>query len=126
MDYNSKDMLRSCVIPVLLGDTPRVHLLAAKIYLRTGITSYICGSKKSFLDYIDPFSKFFSLVSDNDGDIICEALGYLASNKEYLPIIIPCNKPYKAFVDKHQTFLEPRFIISDKESFFSLPPMSIF
>ena len=27
MDYNSKDMLRSCVIPVLLGDTPSSHLL---------------------------------------------------------------------------------------------------
>jgi hypothetical protein len=126
MDYNSKDMLRSCIIPVLLGDTISTHILSAKIYLRTGITSYICDSKISLLDYIDPLSKFFSLVSKNDCDIICEALEYLASNKEYLPIIIPCNERYKAFVDDYKSFLEPRFILSDKESFWNTPPMSIF
>ncbi len=126
MDYNSKDMLRSCVIPVLLGDTFAAHLLAAKIYWRIGITSYICDAKASLLDYLDPLSNFFSLVSKDDGDIVCEALGYLASNKEYLPIIIPCNGHYEAFVDEHRKFLEPRFIISDKESFFNEPPMSIF
>lgn len=126
MDYNSKDMLRSCVIPVLLGDTPSSHLLASKIFLRTGIISYICDSKISFLDYLDPMSKFFLLASESDGDMICTSLAYLSSNKEYLPIIIPCNEYYRSFVDKHKNFLEPRFIISDKVSFFSVPPMSIF
>ena len=126
MDYNSKDMLRSCVIPVLLGDTFSAHILAAKIYFRTGIISYVCDSKISFLDYLDPLSKFFSLVSEDEEDIICQCLEYLASNKEYLPIVIPCNERYSAFADKYREFLEPRFILSDKESFFSEPPMSIF
>ena len=126
MYYNSKDMLRSSVIPVLLGDNLSAHLMAAKIYLRCGIISYVCDAKITVADYIDPFSRFFSLVSETDADIICETLDYLASNKEYLPIIIPCNERYKDLINKRKSFLEPRFIISDKESFFTEPPMSIF
>ena len=70
MYYNSKDMLRSSVIPVLLGDNLSAHLMAAKIYLRCGMISYVCDAKMTVADYIDPFSRFFSLVSETDADII--------------------------------------------------------
>ena len=95
MYYDSKDMLRASVIPVLLGDSAAAHLMAAKIYLRSGIISYICDSRRSFWNYVDPFSRFFSLISSAEEGIVCEALGYLASAKDYLPIIVPCDEYFR-------------------------------
>ena len=54
-----------------------------------------------------------------------EALDYLARDREYLPVIIPCGEYFENFVEKNREFLEARFIIADRESFFTKKPMSI-
>ena len=124
--YDSKNMLRQTVIPVLLGDCARSHLFALRIYLRCGIVSYICDDRRRAADLINPTTKFFSLGSKKDARVICDILDYLASSKDYLPIIIPCNEYYRAFISENREFLEARFILSDTESFFEEKPMSVF
>ncbi len=126
LNYNSKDMLRATVIPVLLGDCPAAHIFAAKVYLRCGIVSYVCDEKKKAADIIDPFSKFFCLHSRREPRVILDSLEYLSSVKDYLPIIIPCDKFYKEFTENNKDFLGTRFILSDKEFFFKQKPMSAF
>ncbi|MBQ8140646.1 MAG: hypothetical protein IJ038_03005 [Clostridia bacterium] len=115
---NCKDAVRSSIIPLLLGDSLSTHRLSAKIYLKTGIVSYVCDENKTLADHISPFSKFFPLFSKNDDEILRGTLDYIASNKEYLPIIIPCSERYTDFVNANLAFLEPRFIISTPEAFF--------
>ncbi|MBQ7384858.1 MAG: hypothetical protein IJV72_08735 [Clostridia bacterium] len=126
MYYDSKDMLRQTVIPVLLGDCARAHLFSLKIYFRCGIVSYMCDDKRRAADFINPTTKFFPLYSKKDTRVICDILDYLASVKDYLPIIIPCNEYYREFVRENREFLESRFILSDTESFFKQKPMSVF
>lgn len=126
MNYDSKDMLRATVIPVLLGDCHTAHRFAASIYFRCGIVSYVCDDKKRLLDLLDPCSRFFRLHSRKEPRVILDSLDYLASVKDYVPIIIPCNSFYEELVRENRDFLEPRFIISDRESFFVQKPMSIF
>ncbi len=118
MTERQDTVIRSSIIPVLLGNSFSTHILAAKIYLRTGIISYICDEDKLLWDYIDPISRFFPVFCKSFDGVMCEALDYLASNKEYLPIIIPCNDRYQAFVASNIDFLEARFIVATADTFF--------
>ena len=126
MYYEPKDMLRASVIPVLLGDCSAAHLMAFRIYHRCGIISYICDEKRSLVNYLNPFSRFFHLVSLTEQRTALDTLEYLSSNRDYLPIILPCNEFFQSFVEQNRDFLETRFIISDKASFFTQKPMSVF
>ena len=126
VEYDSKDMLRTTVIPVLLGNCATAHLFAARIYLRSGIVSYICDEKRRAVDLVAPFSSFFCLQSRKEPRAILDCLEYLASSKDYLPIILPCNAFYEDFVKAHEDILASRFIISDRKSFLKQKPMSVF
>ncbi len=119
-------MLRATVIPVLLGDCPSAHFLAMRIYLKCGIVSYICDKKRKITDLVNPFSRFFCIHSRKETRVILDSLDYLSASKDYLPIIIPCNEFFNAFTKENEAFLEARFIISDKKSFFGQKPMSVF
>lgn len=125
MDYNKNDMLRESVIPALLGNSAAARFMAFRIYLRYGIISYICADRPRLFDRIDPFSKFFPLHSASEEGVMLEVLDYLARDREYLPVIIPCGEYFENFVEKNREFLEARFIIADRESFFTKKPMSI-
>lgn len=126
MYYSSKDMIRASVIPVLLGASPRAFCLAWKIYLRSGIISYICDERQSAAHALNPCSKFFPLISASDSSVMIDALTYLAADPDHLPIIIPCNDFYRDFTDRNRDLLEARFIISDCKRFFDEAPMSVF
>ena len=126
MYYSSKDMLRASVIPVLLGASPQAFCLAWKIYLRSGIISYICDERQSAAHALNPCSKFFPLISASDPRVMIDVLTYLAAEPDHLPIIIPCNDFYSKFADQNRELLEERFIISDHKRFFDEAPMSVF
>ena len=126
MFYDTKEMLRKSVIPVLLGDCAAAHALSFRIYFRCGVVSYVCDENRRISDYLNPFSRFFSLICQSDDDVICDALDYLSSKKDYLPVIIPCSDRFRTFVNSHRDFLESRFIIATPETIFKQTPMSIF
>lgn len=124
MDYSTKDMLRASLVPILLGDSFKAHLLAVRIYLRSGISSYVCDDRRRLADFIDPFSSFYSITSDLD--VALTVLGNLLPDDEYIPILIPCNSRYEQFVRENKDFLESRYIISDSRRLFEQKPMSEF
>ena len=125
MRKEAKDMLREAVIPMLLGDNARAQLLALKIYLRCGVTSYVCDTKRSLFSLINPAVSFFRLYSDSkDGIAVLEALGYVASNTDYLPMIVACDASFAELIDNNREFFEPRFILTDSVTLFSSSPLS--
>ena len=124
MTEEAKNMLRESIIPVLLGDNARSHLLALKIYMSCGVVSYICDAKKSPFNAIDPFSRYFPLFSREIDAVALKSLSYAASNTEYLPLLIVCDDRLLPFVSNNREYLESRFIISDRSSLFSSSPLS--
>ena len=122
MSYSKRDMLRDTVVPVLLGNSFSAHMLAARIYFLCGVRSYICDDKRRALDFVDPFSLHYSLVARSP--VALCSLDYLAKERELLPIIVPCDEYFADFVSENRDFLETRFVISDKASFFSLSQIS--
>ena len=124
MTKEAKNMLREAIIPVLLGDCARAHLLALRIYFDCGVVSYVCDTGKSLFSLIDPASRFFPLFSSQSSDVVLDSLAYAAKEAEYLPVLVPCSDKYAELVKENREFLESRFIISDSSSLFSCPPLS--
>lgn len=124
MKEMARNMLRESLIPVLLGDNARAHRLALRIYLRCGVVSYVCDTKKSLFNAIDPFSRYFPLFSREMDGVALKSLSYVASNADYLPLLIVCDDSLSELVKNNREYLEPRFIISDRASLFSTPPLS--
>ena len=124
MTEEAKNLLRESLIPVLLGDNLKTHLLAMRIYLTCGVVSYICDTKKSLFNALDPFSRYFPLFSSNIDAVALKSLAYAASNTDYLPLLIVCDDKLLPFINDNREFIESRFIISDRSSLFSSSPLS--
>ena len=124
MTEEAKNLLRESLIPVLLGDNLKTHLLAMRIYLTCGVVSYICDTKKSLFNALDPFSRYFPLFSSNIDAVALKSLAYAASNTDYLPLLIVCDDKLLPFINDNREFIESRFIISNRSSLFSSSPLS--
>ena len=124
MTENSKYMLKDSVIPMLLGDSFAAQFLALRLYLRCGVVSYICDTKKSLFSLINPAVRYFPLFCSQNCNNALNSLSYAAANSDYLPILVPCSHLYADFVENNREFLESRFIISDRSSVFSCPPIA--
>ncbi len=119
-----RNTIAESIIPVLLGDGLSANLLALRIFLRLGIVSYICSEKRSLTTLLNPAARFYSTVSGKD-EIVCASLSYLAENKDYLPILLPCSPEAENFTKRHLPFLEARFIVTSKAEFFKLKPITL-
>ena len=124
MTEEAKNLLRESLIPVLLGDNLKTPLLAMRIYLTCGVVSYICDTKKSLFNALDPFSRSFPLFSSNIDAVALKSLAYAASNTDYLPMLIICDDKLLPFINDNREFIESRFIISNRSSLFSSSPLS--
>ena len=119
-----KTMQREALLPILLGDSFAAHKVAVKLYLRVGVKSYVCDSRRGFWSFIDPASSFFDLISVKEGIAVRSALDAISKNKDYLPVLVPCNAHFEAFVKENIDFLEPRFILASKEDIFRSAPIA--
>ena len=124
MRDDQKWMLKGALLPVLLGDSLSAHLLSLKIYARCGVQSLVCDEKKSALSVIDPTSKFFDLISVNEGAAVMVALSQIAENTDYLPVLIPTSERFEGFVEEHRETLEPLFIITSKDNVWNSAPFA--
>ena len=124
MREDKKEYLRGALLPVLLGDSVSAHALSAQIYARFGVVSYVCDSRRRFWSFVDPTSRFFDLIAVTEGGAVLAALEQIASNSDYLPVLIACNERFERFVADNKEVLEPRFIISTKEDIWNSAPFA--
>ena len=116
------DVLRSSLLPILLGDSRAAHALSFKIYIRCGVRSCICDSRSSFLDLIDPSSSFFDMISDSEDAVLLEGLRYIAEESDYLLVLVPCSERFERLISEHREFFESRFILRTRENLFNSEP----
>lgn len=124
MTVPSQNMLRESIIPVILGDNLRAHLLALKIFFSFGVVSYVCDVKRSPLSFIDPCTRHFPLFSKSRGGVVLESLAYLSSSPDYLLLLVSCDKELDAVIEQNRDHIEAGFIITDKEALFTSSPLS--
>lgn len=119
-------ILRAHLMPILLGDSPQARRMSWRILWQCGIVSYLCDRKKSLTASLTPTCRFFPIPGTDAQDMTVLALSYLASNPEFLPILIPCTEAYEAYLTQYATLLEGRFLIRTPQQLLTLPPLSRF
>ncbi len=108
------ELLEQSVFPILLGNSPRAHLLAFRLYLRYGVTSFVGGSRRTLWDLLNPFCDFYRLFLGENGRLLKEQLLSLAEEYEdTLFVLIPATKEMLDLIHPHVSELESRFILSE-------------
>ena len=124
MRDDQKWMLKGALLPVLLGDSLSAHALSIRIYARCGVESLVCDERRSVIGVLDPTCKFFDLISVTEGAALMASLSQIASNTDYLPILIPMNERFSRFVTEYREALESLFIITTREDAFNSAPFA--
>ena len=123
MFYAPKETIKSYYVPVLLGTGCGSCLLSLKIFLKTGIVSYICDAKIRPLNFLYPFSRFFRAASPENTLLLVEQLRYFSEHfPDGLPVLVTLGGRYLDFIEKNRRTLENYFLICDKNSFFGIFP----
>ena len=123
----TKNMLKSCVLPIMLGNGFTSHRLSVSIRQKFGCISLLCGKHINPLDIIDPSSMFYKLFGNIDEEFIIDQLLDLA--KQYddcLLLLIPCTSKYSKLINKHSDTLQSNFIISAPSELFTDTPLAFF
>lgn len=107
-------VLEQSVLPILLGNGLRAHLLALKLYLRYGVPSFVGGRQRTLWDLLNPFCDFYRLFWGENGRLLKEQLLSLAEEyEETLFVLIPTTKEMLDLLQAHTAELESRFILSE-------------
>ncbi|MBQ8331521.1 MAG: hypothetical protein IJX94_03590 [Clostridia bacterium] len=118
-------LLEQSVLPILLGNGFAAHLLAVKIYLRYGITSFVCGSRKKPLDRLNPACGFYRLFRQTEDRLAAEQLLALADGYgDVLFVLVPTAEEDRRFMEAYASELESRFIFSDPRTIFAKLPFA--
>ena len=112
------ELIRDNIQPVFLGCSAKARKTARSLFLKYGIVSYICDTKKP-----SPFSSLFCissvfvrLPSDTNFDVLCDSLFRLAeSDGSCIWILSSAKEDYNDFIEEKRELLESVFIISDPD-----------
>lgn len=111
------ELLEQSVLPVLLGNGPRAHLLALRLYFRYGVVSFVGGRKRTPLDWLNPFCDFYRLFWGESGRLLKEQLVSLAEEYEdTLFVLIPTTEKSLGLIREYVGELESRFILSESRA----------
>ena len=120
------ELIRDNIQPVFLGYSAKARKTAKSLFLRYGIVSYICDTKKPpvLSSIFRVSSVFIKLISDTNFDVLCDSLFRLAdSDSSCVWILSSCKEDYSDFIEQKQEILESVFIISDPDLIPSAHPL---
>ena len=107
-----KNEIAASVVPVLLGDGRQGSRLALRLYLSLGTVSLRLGAHRHLTDLTGIFSVFRSAATDER--LLTEQLLDIFEELDgYLLLLIPTDKPSRAFVETHRDTLSSRFILAE-------------
>ncbi len=117
-----RELLRESVVPILLDQTLRAHLLAWRLFLKWGVTSFLCGAKSNPLTTLDPVCRFLQ-TDRGEGRLAAEQLTDFAENfGDCLFLLIPMTEANRAFAEAYASVLESRMILAEPQTVFEHAP----
>ena len=116
MSREQKALLRSGVLPLILGNGISAHLLSLRLLRRYGVPSIICGERKELLSYLNFKCGFLQLSNFENTRLASEQLTDFASDNEELTLLIlPCTDKTRSFVKRSAPELESHYILFQDE-----------
>ena len=120
-----RELLRERVVPLLLGISPRAHLLAIRLFLDCGVISFLCDERKRPLTEWNPTCRFLPW-NRSEPRLAAEQLADFAeSYSDCLFLVIPLRHEDQAFVAEYAPLLESRMIVANPKTLFSESPFAI-
>ena len=121
-----RELMEETIVPIFPRQTLRAHLLALRLYLKWGVISFLCGTKKSIFTALDPTCRFLQTDS-HDGRLMSEELADFAeSYGDCLFLLVCLTEEDRALVAAHISHLESRMILTDSRSLFRNAPFDRF
>lgn len=122
---DTRELLRQCVVPVILDHGFAAHLLALRLFLKYRVTSLVCGRRKSPMDLLDPVCGFFRLYRQEDGRLAAEQLADLAdAYGDCLFVLIPLSGEDRSILRHYGADLESRYLVCTPKRLFEQPPFA--
>ena len=119
------ELIRDNIQPVFLGCSAKARKTAKSLFLRYGIVSYICDTKKPpvLSSIFRVSSVFIKLISDTNFDVLCDSLFRLADSDSSCVWILSATEDYIHFIEEKKDIVEGVFIITELDSITSSHPL---
>ncbi len=118
------ELLRENFQPVLLGNSALARKLARELYMRFGIVSYICDTKKNFWSSLSFSYIQFKVCSPDCDELLCtELFDISALDETCVFAVIPCTDVFSDFLSRNTEKIEGRYIISEPDKIYESFPL---
>lgn len=109
------------VVPVILSNSLKAHILAAELQKKYGLSSMLCGSRRNLLDIFSLNCSFLSLSSCHNRLTLEQLIDFSDRWNECILVLIPVSDADKRFLSENKAELESRYLISEDGQIDSLP-----
>ena len=124
MTQESKDCLKSSIIPVFLGCNKTSRHLAFILFNKFGISSLICERPRGIKNILSFYASLYRIYNiDNPQIVICQLLDLAQKYRDSNLILIPCSDTFATAVSLGNDTLEKHFIISSPSALFECQPI---
>lgn len=117
-----RELMRESIVPVLLDQSKNAHLMAWRLFLKWGVTSFLCGTKKSPMTSLDPVCRFLQTDRRVDRLAAEQLTDFAETGSDCLFLLIPLTGADRAFAKEYASTLESRMIVADPDTLFERAP----
>ena len=112
------------VVPVILSNSPRAHLLAAELQRKYRLSSVLCGSRRNILDLLSLDHSYLPLCPCRDRLALEQLIDFSDKWNECILVLIPVSDADRLFISENRDALESRYLIPKDGNIASLPMIS--
>jgi len=123
----AKELLAENVVPVILSNGVAAQKLSWTLFFKYGISSVLCGERKSLLNYINFNCGFLHLLKFGDDALVVRQLKDFSEKwNECILLLVPAGAEDEGFIEKHSAELESFYILSRSSAdIYDLPLMKL-
>ena len=109
------------VVPVILSNSPSAYALASRFQSELGLSSVICGERRSILDIFLWNSSFLRLSAHDCRLSLEQLIDFSDKWCECILVLVPVTDADRAFIAQNREALESRFLLSENGRLDKLP-----
>ena len=122
MTEETKDLLRQGIVPIILGNDWAAHRLSARVYRTFGVSSILCGTRRTAWDFFDPTCAYRRISPTASSRLVAEELMDIAAEYEdCFLFLIPLCETEQQLVQEHALLLETAFVFRTPEMLWNDP-----
>lgn len=119
-----RELMRERMVPILLDQSAKAHTIAARLFLKYGVISFLCGKKQALATRLNPFCRFHRLDRNDDRLAAEQLTDFSEEFDDCLFFLLPLSEKDRAFVSAFAQLLESRLILANPKSLLAEAPFA--